>query len=315
MPLEKSAALRNAKTGVGRRAIKEREAKIIENPKKLLVMKGHRASMVVINVLSNLHLLKKPLTRKLNRKNECLPFETGGDTHLENLCRLNDCSLFAVGNHTKKRPHNLILGRTHDFRILDMLEFGITEYQQVFKPISGAPGTAALVLFNGDDWEANEATTTARSLLSDIFRAPSDIDRLALAGVDRAVVFTLEGDKKIKFRHYQIKLKRAANSRLPRPELEEVGPAFDLTFRRTHIAPENLMKEAMRQAKDPRIDWVTKNVTKNAMGDKEGRIHLGKQDLSGLATARMKALQKRKRARKDITDEGAEAETKKVRFE
>lgn len=294
--------------------MKERESKIIENPKKVLVMKGHRTSQIILNVLSNVHLLKKPLSQKLQRKNECLPFETGGDVHLENLCRLSDCSLFAVGNSTKKRPHNLILGRMHDFRILDMLEFGVSNYREIFQRISSAPGTAPLVLFNGDDWDVNHVTTTARSLLADMFRAPTDIDRLALAGVDRAVVFTLQADAMIKFRHYTIKLKKDPNSNLPRPELEEVGPSFDLSFRRNRIAPANLMREAMRQAKDPRVDWVTKNVTKNAMGDKEGRIHLGKQDLSGLTTARMKALQKKKRARKDPEDAAAN-ETKKVRFE
>jgi ribosome production factor 2 len=49
---------------------------------------------------------------KLSRKNDDMrPFEPGGETHLEHLARKADCGLFALDSHSKKRPHNLILGR------------------------------------------------------------------------------------------------------------------------------------------------------------------------------------------------------------
>lgn len=45
----------------------------------------------------------------LNRKNDIRPFEDV--TSLEFLLDKNDCALFAVGTHNKKRPLNLVMVR------------------------------------------------------------------------------------------------------------------------------------------------------------------------------------------------------------
>ena len=45
------------------------------------------------------------------------------------MCQKTDCSLFAVGTHQKKRPDNLIMGRTFAGHLLDMFEFHVTNYQ------------------------------------------------------------------------------------------------------------------------------------------------------------------------------------------
>ncbi len=186
-----------------------------------------------------------------------------------------------------------------------MLEFGVSNCEPVtkFKKISSAPGTAPLVLFNGDDFEATETTRTMKSLLLDMFRGPTDIKRLNLGGIDRLMVFSLVGETKVLFRHYHLVLRKAADSTLPRPELEEIGPSFDLELRRSQLAPAPMMKTAMKQPRDPRLDWKTKNVSKDIMGDKKGRIHVGKQDLSNLALARMKGLKKRGKEDIEVADE------------
>ena len=98
--------------------------------------------------------MKKPDSKLFSRKNDTRPFED--QSSLEFLCRQNDCSLFAFGSHSKKRPDNLVLGYAHpfpikalalipdltlgrcpipshcchhrrlfDFQVLDMFEFGI----------------------------------------------------------------------------------------------------------------------------------------------------------------------------------------------
>ena len=69
---------------------------------------------------------------KFSRANpDVQPFESGGETTLElHGSRLN-CSLFAVGSHQKKRPHNLVLGRLHDFRLYDAVEFGVAAHRSV----------------------------------------------------------------------------------------------------------------------------------------------------------------------------------------
>jgi ribosome production factor 2 len=295
--LDKSDAVRRAKTNNGRRAMLHRDAKLVENPKTLLVLRGHATSGVVTDVLGDLHVLKKPNSRKLQRKNDLLPFEAGGETHLENLARLNDASLFALGNHTKKRPHNLVLGRTFGFRILDMIEFGISNY----KPMSAfshrlpsSPGSMPCVLFNGDDYHTSETTEKVQSVLTDVFRGPHDVENINLAGVDRVLTFTLEaprsGPATVMVRQFALVLKKVQDSDLPDVDLQEVGPSFDLTVRRSQFAPATMMKEAIRAAKDPRVETKRKNISKNSMGDKLGQIHVGKQDLSGMALARMKGL-------------------------
>lgn len=285
-----------AKTGAGRRKLDGRLPQILENPKSLLAIKGHATSAVGNAVLGDIHMLKKPLCKKMQRKNDILPFEAGGETHLENLARLNDCSLFALTNHTKKRPHNLVLGRMFGFRILDMMEFGVSEYQPMAecKRTTSPPGSKPLLLFNGDDFEATQTTRTMKSLLLDVFRGPYDVKRLNLAGVDRVIVFTLQGEDRVLFRQYSIDLRKNIESPLPRVVLEESGPNFDMTLRRTQLASEGMAKDAMRKAKDPRLERKTKNVIKDDIGDKRGRVHLGKQDLSTLALARMKGLNKKR---------------------
>lgn len=71
---------------------------------------------------------------KYHRKNDDVrPFESGGEVFLEQHGGRADCSLFALGSHSKKRPHNLVLGRLYDGRLYDAVEFGVAEY----KPIRG----------------------------------------------------------------------------------------------------------------------------------------------------------------------------------
>lgn len=53
------------------------------------------------------------------------PMEAGGEVALEFLCQKNECGLFAVASHSKKRPHNVVLGRMFDYHLYDVLEVGV----------------------------------------------------------------------------------------------------------------------------------------------------------------------------------------------
>ena len=69
---------------------------------------------------------------KFTRKNEdCRPFEPGGEAHLEFYTNKSNCSLFVLGSHTKKRPHNLVLGRMFDFRLYDAVELGVENFEPI----------------------------------------------------------------------------------------------------------------------------------------------------------------------------------------
>lgn len=50
--------------------------------------------------------LKKPNAKLLARKNDIYPFDQ--EESIEFLCDKNDCGLFMLASHTKKRPFNII---------------------------------------------------------------------------------------------------------------------------------------------------------------------------------------------------------------
>ena len=80
-------------------------------------------------------------SQKFTRNNpDVQPFEPGGEAPLEFFCTKSNCSLFALGSHSKKRPHNLVLGRLYDFHLYDALEFGI-EQLQLIKEFRGGAGS------------------------------------------------------------------------------------------------------------------------------------------------------------------------------
>ncbi len=78
---------------------------------------------------------------------------------------------------------------------------------------------------------------------------------IRLAGVEHALQFTSTTPGLIHLRSYRILLRRAsggageggANPRLPRVELDEIGPAIDLALRRSHLASDDLYKAACKQ--------------------------------------------------------------------
>ena len=77
-------------------------------------------------------------------RGEALTFALGTDT-----------SLFAFGTHSKKRPHNLVLGRMFDAHLLDMFELALERAQGMAHFAATAKGGASaeskpLVLFHGE---------------------------------------------------------------------------------------------------------------------------------------------------------------------
>lgn len=102
---------------------------------------------------------------KYTKKNEAAkPFEAGGEASLEFYCNRGNCSLFMLAGHTKKRPHNLVLGRLYDFHMYDMLELGVDK----FTPMKAFPGASKVQAGNkvrregGRVWCRQEAGAALR---------------------------------------------------------------------------------------------------------------------------------------------------------
>ncbi|SJX60331.1 related to protein RPF2 involved in ribosomal large subunit assembly and maintenance [Sporisorium reilianum f. sp. reilianum] len=101
----------------------------------------------------------------------------------------------------------------------------------------------------------------------------------------------------VHFRVYTVQL-LASGSKTPRVELHECGPAFDFQLRRRRPASIDMLNQALRRPKTHAEknrqgkEGAKKNVETDDMGDTVGRIHVGKQDLGGLQTRKMKGLKK-----------------------
>ncbi|KAM0254776.1 hypothetical protein ACHAQJ_006433 [Trichoderma viride] len=295
---------RNARS---KRALEKREPKAIENPKTCLFLRGNNCSQVVQDAMNDFFSMRQPLSKKFTKKNPIHPFEDAAS--IEFFSEKNDASLFVFGSTQKKRPHAMTFIRTFGHKVLDMLELYLDQesYRSIsqFKTKKFAIGMRPMVLFAGSAFESpvpNEYTL-AKSFLMDFFRGESS-DKIDVEGLQYIVSVTAEdttgeGDAKpaIHLRVYLISTKRSGQ-KLPRVEVEEIGPRMDLRVGRMQEPDEAMLKEAMKKARGTE-EKSKKNVSMDTMGDKLGRVHLGKQDLSQMQTRKMKGL---KRSRDDVAE-------------
>jgi len=222
------------------RILEKRAPKIVENIKKGMFIRGAKTSQTINNLLRDLFVLKKPEAVHLVKRNNTLPFED--PSTLEFFSRANDCSVFAFGSHSKKRPNNLILGRMFDHHILDMVELAVENFKGMadFKGEKANIGNKPCFIFIGEEFEQKEEFQKIANILLDMFRG-AVVDSINLVGLEHVIICSSASDK-VLFRVYRTKLKKSG-SKIPRVELEEMGPSFDATIRRTKFASSNLIKK------------------------------------------------------------------------
>ncbi|XP_064473055.1 ribosome production factor 2 homolog [Ornithodoros turicata] len=297
------------KTHRGKLALEKREPKITENPKTTILIRGSSANNVVVKAMKDLRSLKAPHAVVFNRKNEAQPMEDA--VPIEMMMQRTDSSLFVFGSHNKKRPNNLILGRTFDGHILDMFELGMDQYKALeeFKVAKVASGIKPLLLFAGEQFEQTKDYQRLKNFLIDFFSG-EQVDAVSLQGLEHVLMFTMS-EEKLYVRSYKVLMKNSG-TKTPRIELEEIGPSFDLCLRRMKIASDDLFKRARRLPKQAKPK-KKKNFEKTALGTTLGRIHMEKQDLSKLQTRKLKGLKKTaeerkaaRQAKKQTTEETSE---------
>lgn len=271
-------------------------------------------------VCSHQYALKRPRAINFSKKNAIHPFEDA--TSLEFFAQKNDAALLVTGLHSKKRPHDLVLTRMFDGRVLEHLELGIDE----FVAMSDIPGSKAsvgvrpLMVFHGELFDTHPRFTQLKSLLLDMYQAHHDsgIPLMSLEHVISVTCGPAAGDldaegailPKVHLRTYTLKL-LASGSRVPRVALTEMGPRMDLSIRRHEEADADTLKAAMKRPKLSKADQTSglgkkrKNISTDDMGDKVGRIHIGNQDLGKLQSRKMKSLKIGRKERK--REEGAAA--------
>ncbi|ODQ67421.1 Brix-domain-containing protein [Nadsonia fulvescens var. elongata DSM 6958] len=270
---------------------------MVENVKKALFIPGTTCNKVLHDVMVDLNALKKPDAKRFQKKNDIRPFEDPAS--LEFFAEKNDSSLLVLGSHNKKRPNNLTFVRTFSFKIYDMIELSLTNYKllQDFKKTTFAVGLKPMFVFNGPIFDSHPTYQHVKSLFLDFFRGEVT-DLQDLAGLQHIISISAaeatEDEQKLPevyFRTYLLKTYKSGQ-KIPRVELEEIGPRFDFKVGRVQSADPDMVKEAMKKPRALEAK-AHKNVSMDIMGDKIGRVHLGKQDLGKLQTRKMKGLKKR----------------------
>ncbi|PHH75076.1 hypothetical protein CDD82_4602 [Ophiocordyceps australis] len=290
---------RNARS---KRALEKREPKAVENPKTCLFLRGTSCSQIVQDALNELYSLRQPLAKKFSKKNAIHPFEDASS--LEFFAEKNDSSLLVFGSSQKKRPHALTFARTFGNRLLDMLELYLDPQSfrcmAQFKTKKVAIGLRPMLLFAGTPFESPVSNdyTLAKNLLLDFFKGDASSDQIDVEGLQYIISISAEDEvasdvdikPPIRIRAYLIRTLRSGQ-KLPRVEVEEMGPRMDLRLGRVKEPDESMLKEAMRKARGNE-EKTKKNISTDTMGDKLGRVHLGRQDLSQLQTRKMKGLKR-----------------------
>ncbi len=211
------------------------------------------------------------------------------------------------GSSSKKRPSTLTIARTFDYKILDMLELQLdtTSFRTLaqFKTKKPTVGARPLMSFVGTAFESpvENEWTMARSMLIDMFKGEVtdkiDVEGLGyivVVSADEPVAGASDDDPSSKpvlhVRSYSIQTKRSGQ-KLPRVELEEIGPRFDFRMGRVREPDASTLRLAMKKAKTGE-ERTKKNISMDSMGDKLGRIHTGRQDITQLQTRKMKGLKR-----------------------
>ncbi|XP_012280809.1 ribosome production factor 2 homolog [Orussus abietinus] len=297
-------------THKGKKAILKKEPKLIEDNKQTLCIKGKITSQLVNDCMKDLYHIKKPDVQMMQKKNDILPFEDV--TPIERFSSKLNSPLFIFTSHNKKRPHNLIMGRMFEHVLLDMVEFGVENYKGLkeFKVEKIATGMKPMLVFNGELFDSNSEYGRIKNLLVDMFHRDV-VEKVRLQGLEHVLSFTAMQDK-ILVRSYRTLLKKSG-TRIPRIELEEIGPRFDLSIRRLKLGSEDLFKQACKKPKELKVK-KKKNISKDSLGSVLGRVHMGAQKINSIQTRKMKGLKKsltERKAERKRKSMGDDNETKK----
>ena len=224
--------------------------------------------------MADLARLKPGECVRLTRPNpDATPFDppgSAGPAAVESLARRaggGGAGLFVLGNHTKKRPHALTVGRLYDGRLLDAVEFSVDPAtSRLLKSFGSAPAGATAghkpaLAFVGSPFEADPAAGAAKSLLLDLLRGRV-VPAINLAGLDRLILVVAEGGGggggaststpvRLALRQFSLRLKKSGST-TPRVETTEIGPALDLTLVRHLAGPPDLVKASLRAGVAPK---------------------------------------------------------------
>ncbi|GKY98967.1 hypothetical protein MPSEU_000852400 [Mayamaea pseudoterrestris] len=289
--------------------LKTTEPQLKQPTKNTLLLKGIKCSEGMGKVLQELRAISAPHVKLLSKRNQIVAWDMDGQTSLQFLTTKNDCSLFALAHHNKKRPNHLTIGRTFDHQILDLAELSIRRFKSMQDFGGGVPkkkiGSKPMLLFVGDLWAQGETFVNLQNLLVDFYRGEI-VDKLILSGLDHLMVFTIANCPGIEApmihqRTYFCKLKKnpsgGGEHSSPLPYLIPCGPDLDFTLQRTQWAEPDIYKASRRQPLAAKSKKV-KNHSTNLFGETVGRLHIAKQHVDKMQGKKAKALRRAEKLEK-----------------
>ncbi|KAJ6970658.1 hypothetical protein D5086_028450 [Populus alba] len=302
------------KYGRVKRELDKRAPKLVETGKKTLILQGTKTSNVLNTVLSEIYHLKRDNAIRYTRKNDSIrPFESGGETSLEFFSMKTDCSMFVYGSTSKKRPDNLVIGRTYDHHIYDLIEVGVENFKRMDsftydKKLAPQAGSKPFIVFSGEAFESVDELKHLKEVLLELLRGEV-VDNLNLAGLGRVYVCTAISSNRVFLTHCAMRLKKSGTI-VPRIELVEIGPSMDFVVRRHRLPNESLKKEAMKTAKD-KLHKKIKNVSKDALQGKLGKIYVPDQKVGEMVLPNKAKGVKRERREAKVKNSNNERTSKK----
>lgn len=128
---------------------------------------------------------------------DLLPFEAPGN--LETFAEKHDASLQVTCTHQKKRPDNLIFSRTFGFKVLDMFEFGVSDYKSLSSNASNTDTDHFLrpnLIFQGEHWNLSDKLMRLRNYFIDFF-GPAKYSQINITEAKKFMIFSTKSENTI----------------------------------------------------------------------------------------------------------------------
>ena len=283
---------RKALTHKGKLYLESLMPKMIEEPKQCLFINTQNSTELMRMVLNEFYLMRKDYSKKLTKKEEIVNVVENRDS-IEFLCKKNNTTFFALSSHNKKHPMNITLGCLFDFHLLDYFDFEVTNFlpMSYFKTDTVINSDLKpIIIFQGELFESDFNYDRLKKFFIDFFQL-YDKESIIISEMRRIMAISIEKDEKIvKIRNYQINGNLTSKANLSKINLIEIGPSFDLKERRFTLGDEVLYKKTLKQPKGIK-ETKEKNIEKNKiLGEKRGRIHMQKQNLSAVSLKKFKKI-------------------------
>ena len=283
---------RKALTHKGKLYLESLMPKMIEEPKQCLFINTQNSTELMRMVLNEFYLMRKDYSKKLTKKEEIVNVVENRDS-IEFLCKKNNTTFFALSSHNKKHPNNITLGCLFDFHLLDYFDFEVTNFlpMSYFKTDTVINSDLKpIIIFQGELFESDFNYDRLKKFFIDFFQL-YDKESIIISEMRRIMAISIEKDEKIvKIRNYQINGNLTSKANLSKINLIEIGPSFDLKERRFTLGDEVLYKKTLKQPKGIK-EAKEKNIEKNKiLGEKRGRIHMQKQNLSAVSLKKFKKI-------------------------